>query len=166
MIERSTPLPTGGRVVEVCGIPFRLPNEKRQFILLEFIGEYVSTDGTVRAVMDTVDPAAAIIGACWHHPEYELETPQPWKAIKLVDRTMPLEARQDCRATILADFGEEVLDELDSVGLGQMSSVVAIFGELVDLIGKSFASQEVIQNRLGFTRPKADTNDTSDSAVV
>jgi hypothetical protein len=58
---------------------FKLPNERRQMVLLKFVARNTRGGGrSPLAVVDSLNALAAVVGVCWFHRIFRLEVPPPW----------------------------------------------------------------------------------------
>ena len=170
----------------VGDLTFRLPNEKRQFQLLRFVAGKVRAGGTLQ-VIGSLDALAAVLGCCWYHPTLSMEAPLPWvqgdAAARLASSAVlegvlapeedpdDSDAKQDAlddareragqraRWDLLVEYGDLVLDELDDAGYGDRDTIGACFSELTKAMGRTFVPQEVVDARLGFSRPTQASSD-------
>lgn len=74
---------------------FRLPNERRQMILLCFVARRVKGGGrSPLAIVGSLNALAAVVGTCWFHRVFRLEVPSPWAEVEAAGTRARVDARE------------------------------------------------------------------------
>lgn len=129
--------------LEVDGIEsrwFRLPNDRIVLDLVTLFGQFATITDSI-TFRGSIDALAAIVGAFWWDPDYELEAQVPkdpggWMA-----------------------FGGEVLEELHEMGFGGTSHVTTWAEALVPRLGTALISPEKLAD---FGAARKDSGTLSD----
>lgn len=134
--------------VEASGgeLVFRLPDERVQLALLQYVRERFGSENVSGGVMiRNLDALAAVVAVCWHHPVLGLSCVDDFGDVRdlLSDDAAMFRA--------LDALGQLALEELDDADLGSHRTIGPAFARVTGAMSRSFLGQEVVDERLGFT---------------